>query len=140
MSEVFHLIYASQATIEVTKDVLENILKVARENNSAKQVSGLLLYRLGHFVQLLEGAESEVKKIFEKIKKDSRHRNPIILAEFESQFRLFESWSMGQIQNEAENERLVKKLEFLLKTPLGFQDDMKSQVIDLFRQVNQKVS
>lgn len=138
MSEIFHLVYSSKATSVISKNELEDILKVAREKNSAQEISGLLLHRSGHFIQLLEGDENQVYQIYNRIKKDPRHKDVLILAEFHSQARLFGNWSMGSIQDESENEKIVKKLEQLLGSKLGYQDNMKTQVIQIFRQVNQK--
>jgi hypothetical protein len=138
MSEIFHLVYSSTASIAVTQNVIDDILMVAREKNSAQQISGLLIYRNNHFIQLLEGIEFKVHKIYNKIKKDARHKDQTILAEFHSESRLFERWNMGMVKDENESEKIAGKLELLLKNPLGLKDDMKGQVIEIFRQVNKK--
>jgi hypothetical protein len=138
MSDIFHLVYSSKATIKISTERLEEILKIAREKNEAYGISGLLLYRHGFFIQLLEGNEDQVYKIYNKIKTDSRHQDAFILAEFHSETRLFQNWSMGSIIDKFENERIIKKLESLLKTPIGFKDNMKNQVIEIFQHVNKK--
>ena len=49
----------------------------------------------GRFMQILEGTEVEVGKIFNKIKQDKRHFNVITLKNFIATGRYFESWHMG---------------------------------------------
>jgi hypothetical protein len=53
----YRLIYASSAQRPLEAPELENIANVARSNNARQGISGMLLYKDGHFIQLLEGAE-----------------------------------------------------------------------------------
>ncbi|MCB1801184.1 MAG: BLUF domain-containing protein [Gammaproteobacteria bacterium] len=92
---LIHCIYASAATAEFTPKDLEELLSVARKNNEALGVTGMLLYEKGSFFQILEGAPEAVESLFEKISADKRHSriSKLILEPIEA--RSFANWSMG---------------------------------------------
>ena len=94
--KVFHLVYVSAATHPLDKADLLQMLREARERNQQLGVTGLLLYKDGDFIQLLEGDKATVKALFQdSIRKDPRHRNIQVLIEDEAPKRLFADWSMG---------------------------------------------
>lgn len=94
--KVFHLVYVSAATHPLDKADLLQMLKEARERNQQLGVTGLLLYKDGDFIQLLEGDKATVKALFQdSIRKAPRHRNIQVLIEDEAPKRLFADWSMG---------------------------------------------
>jgi hypothetical protein len=72
-----------------------DILKVSRENNTTRDVTGLLLYKGGNFMQALEGPEDVVMALYEKIKKDPRHKSVSIISKEQIQKRQFPAWEMA---------------------------------------------
>jgi hypothetical protein len=93
---IFQLVYVSAATQNQNYDKMINeILSVAIKFNLKNNITGVLLYRGGIFLQLLEGDEKNVKNLFSKIQKDPRHNNVITLIENTSNSRLFDKWSMA---------------------------------------------
>jgi hypothetical protein len=89
------LAYASAAVAPFDDDSLEALLQVARNRNSARHISGLLLYHQGAFFQILEGGETEVEALFEQIEKDPRHSNSTVILRRDIDQRNFGDWSMG---------------------------------------------
>ena len=89
------LIYISRPTVEVTQDVLLDILNKAQTINHKFKISGLLIFHNGKFMQLLEGGEKEVKDLFEKIQHDPRHSDVRILLETDRPNRCMPLWTMG---------------------------------------------
>jgi len=79
----------------MTDTELTTILVKSRENNLKKNITGMLLYAKGVFMQVLEGAEDVVNEIYEKIILDERHKNMIKLAIGTEDERIFSEWSMG---------------------------------------------
>lgn len=65
---MFRLIYVSSATAPFTEQQLEELLQESRRNNLSADITGMLLYREGKFMQTLEGPEVAVKKLGEKIR------------------------------------------------------------------------
>ena len=93
---VFQLIYRSTANAYFTDDDLILLLRQCRTKNIEKNVTGLLLYGHGSFIQLLEGEEEIVYDLyFNRIAHDSRHRNLVVLHRNFTPKRLFKDWSMA---------------------------------------------
>lgn len=89
------LVYVSAAARPLNADDLKNILTTARENNASLNITGMLLYHDGNFIQVLEGEQETVNTIFEKISRDPRHTNIIRVVQEPIRERLFTGWSMG---------------------------------------------
>lgn len=92
---MYSLTYVSSASTLLTKDQLTAILETARERNSAAQVTGMLLYKDGNFMQVLEGERAIVDKLFQKIRGDARHKGVLVLLAGDVEQRSFPDWSMG---------------------------------------------
>jgi len=93
---LYNLIYRSQAAFPMNDEALIRLLMDCRLKNSQKNISGILLYGYGFFIQLLEGDELDVRSLFyEKILHDSRHSGVKILNEGPSCKRLYPEWSMA---------------------------------------------
>jgi hypothetical protein len=89
------LIYVS-TSIELLNDTeLLDILKVSRVNNTSGEITGMLLYKGGNFMQVLEGPDDAVNGIFEKIKNDPRHKDVSVISREQIQSRQFPSWEMA---------------------------------------------
>jgi hypothetical protein len=89
------LVYISFANRQLSEDELKEILNKSRENNTKLGVTGMLLYRNGFFIQALEGEEATVMSLYEKIKKDERHRSTLMVHVGRISQRSYEDWSMG---------------------------------------------
>jgi len=74
------------------------IVESARRNNSKNEITGMLLYSAGHFMQVLEGDPAAVKATFDVIRQDPRHDSIFILDELRVGRREFGAWSMGYHQ------------------------------------------
>ncbi|MBQ0794492.1 BLUF domain-containing protein [Zhongshania sp.] len=103
------LIYTSCPSKSFKPEDIEKILTVARKNNVAKSVSGLLYFNQSHFLQCLEGSRSAINLIYHKILNDSRHEAPIILDYTEIVERDFPKWEMGYLPETADTRLLYRK-------------------------------
>lgn len=92
---MYKLIYLSSACEIFTEDLLIGMLKKANSYNLKNDISGVLLYIDGDFLQVLEGKQDDVLNLFEKIKKDKRHKSLICVFQKEVKKRQFEKWNMG---------------------------------------------
>ena len=108
-SNHYRLVYASRGAIAHGHGVLEaelrRILESSRRGNPLVQVTGALLFNIDAFAQVLEGHYEAVNTLFEKIAKDKRHRNSVILEAVPVERRAFAHWSMGY-GGRHENERV----------------------------------
>jgi len=89
------LIYVSTSVKLLSDEELLDILKVSRENNSTKDVTGLLLYKGGNFMQVLEGPDEAVEALYKKIEADPRHKDLSVLAREQISNRQFPAWQMA---------------------------------------------
>lgn len=88
------LLYASNTSLDVAEETLQDILSSSRRNNVKGGITGVLLHLEGGFMQVLEGDAGEVSKTFERICKDKRHWKTSVLLDREAP-RAFAEWSMG---------------------------------------------
>ena len=95
-----HLLrYQSTAQLSLTDKDLQALLTKARAFNKLNQISGMLLYRAGQFVQVLEGEEDVLRSLYNKIACDPRHTNVLKLADEPLHQRGFAGWSMAYRQD-----------------------------------------
>jgi hypothetical protein len=92
---MFHLVYVSSAAKPFSQDELVDLLVKARAKNSRLGITGMLLYKGGNFIQLLEGEEAVVHQLFATICQDPRHLGVIVLLDEPAGEPLFGDWSMG---------------------------------------------
>jgi len=94
MNEI-QIVYMSKATGDVDDVELEELLKTSVRNNAAQNISGMLLYTKGSFLQLLEGEVSAVDALIKRIEADTRHHDIQVLVRTSIKQREFRNWSMG---------------------------------------------
>lgn len=94
-STLYSLVYTSTASRPLAKSDLQRILDNARKRNLEEDVTGLLLFTNGNFMQYLEGPEGGVIKIFELIKKSSLHAQIIEVSRKSIAAREYGDWSMA---------------------------------------------
>lgn len=92
---MIQLVYASAATQPMSTNELNALLRRARSKNRLYEVTGMLLYHSGSFLQVLEGPESGIETIYRSIDRDPRHVRPKILSRENIRRREFDGWSMG---------------------------------------------
>jgi hypothetical protein len=96
------LLYVSNTSRDVAPAELDAILAVSRANNPALDVTGLLLYIDGGYLQILEGEERTVHQLYARIAADRRHWEARLMLDRESP-RAFTGWSMGFERPSADN-------------------------------------
>jgi len=89
------LTYVSSATRLFSEQELIQLLKESRARNTHWDISGMLLYKDGNFMQVFEGPDEAVRQLYDNITKDPRHRDVILLREEAIDERQFPDWSMG---------------------------------------------
>ena len=91
------LLYCSVSVApKLTDEDLNHILASARRRNLAEDITGMLIYHRGEFVQILEGENKSVANVYEKfIGSDLRHTAINKVQENTISHRSFHEWSMG---------------------------------------------
>lgn len=120
MEHLSRLLYVSTAKSVVTEDDLQQILESSRKYNREHNITGVLCGSGRHFIQVLEGAESNLIRLYAKILDDPRHHCMLIgLAPIAG--KMFAEWSMGYIQHSQEDIHI--EWQELLKYRLHHDDD-----------------
>ncbi|MFN4100155.1 MAG: BLUF domain-containing protein [Pararhodobacter sp.] len=89
------VIYVSASPSLLPGGDVAELLARSRRRNAAIDVTGLLLYHDGSFLQILEGPAEKVQALFETIRQDTRHRKIITMWSGPVKDRVFPDWSMG---------------------------------------------
>jgi Sensors of blue-light using FAD len=58
--EMFSVVYLSEASVPFSEKDLRELLTKSRENNSELGLTGMLLFKSGNFLQVLEGKKEKV--------------------------------------------------------------------------------
>jgi len=98
--------------------MLEDLLRASREHNASHGISGLLLFRDGCFMQLIEGSADEIRQLYDRIRRDPRHENVTTLDEGPRRERDFPDWSMGFRDLRSPEVRQMPGFSEFLETPL----------------------
>jgi muconolactone delta-isomerase len=126
--EILTIVYASEATEAFNKESLHNLLETARIRNSKLDITGLLLYEDKSFLQVIEGRPSVIKALFNKIKKDSRHKHVAKILEITSHEKSFEEWTMGHGMVTIDELESIEGMSDFFSNQMRFNDLKDTQV------------
>ena len=108
------LVYYSRSLRDMSLMDIQNILKVARENNAEQNICGMLSYESQWFLQALEGDRETVNELFLEIADDPRHDGVIIIGYEYIDQPMFSNWQMGYAANSGVINETLK--EFGMET------------------------
>jgi hypothetical protein len=101
------IVYASRASESFNDAHLIDLLLLSRRNNKRLALSGMLLYRSGYFLQVIEGPEDVLRHRMAVIATDPRHTEVRVLLEETITERMFPAWTMGyEATNEDADDRV----------------------------------
>ncbi len=133
--ELYHIAYVSFSTKELSEHELEELLKVIRRKNEKNGVTGLLLYNDRSFIQVIEGEQEALIKLYNQINKDPRHENIVTLLEEPIKKRAFPDWSMGfRIINNKQAAQIPGYSEFM--TSSNSEELIKDSTREIIRLLN----
>ena len=89
------ILYVSDTASRGNRADLCAILEQSQANNARDGISGLLWWDGEHFLQVFEGPEAQVEACWQRIQRDSRHRNLIVLRDVAVDVRAFGNWTMA---------------------------------------------
>lgn len=89
------LIYGSTASKPMSDEELVDLLKKSHEKNKRLEITGMLLYDDGNFVQVVEGPKEAVESLYQSIQHDPRHQNVMLFVKRDIEARQFGDWEMG---------------------------------------------
>jgi hypothetical protein len=89
------IVYTSKARRDVNDAEIVQIHSTSLINNAQRDITGMLLYAKGTFLQVIEGTVDSISRLMEKISADTRHYDVEVLVRTSIRRREFKNWSMG---------------------------------------------
>ena len=132
---ILRIVYSSRATQGFDSESLLRLLETARENNLRANVSGILLYAEGTFLQVLEGDSEVVESLYDKIEEDRRHHDTRVLLRVEDDVRAFGDWTMGFVKATKELRQSMAGLNDFLSSDLARADIATHETTDRVRKI-----
>jgi hypothetical protein len=93
MEDLIHVVYVSSATPDTSEHDAIKFVNEARKANRKHDVSGMMLYIGGYFLQLLEGESTKVDIVCHTIFGDKREMRMVVREPIPE--REFPEWTMG---------------------------------------------
>ena len=110
-----YLIYTSKATKQIYPQDIHSILNSAINFNIQNNICGMLVFKQGHFFQILEGEKNTIWELFEKrIKQDNRHQSVELVMFEKTKKKIFSDWSMGICNPEFASKECYALKEFFI--------------------------
>lgn len=114
MEPMIRAMYLSRARHRMSSGELSDLLAGARIRNTAHDITGILVYDAGYFIQLVEGPESMVRQLLDNVRRDPRHDEYQLLAQAVADERLFDGWAMDaahlEFMDDARHTSLRRRL------------------------------
>lgn len=94
---LLRLVYRSRSTLHPDNvEELDKIFHTSIKNNARNQLSGCLAHPDGHFVQVIEGYQTQVELLLAELQADARHADLVVLGRWVTPARLFSGWAMAR--------------------------------------------
>lgn len=117
------IIYVSKVKNPLNQDQLALLADFSAKNNNENQITGLLAFNGEHFMQLIEGETSRIEYLLERIERDQRHSDLVVIRRKEGQARECPAWSMRYyifpLKGIGSAEEIFKSM------PANFQNDTR---------------
>lgn len=101
--------YISNAISLLKENELQQLFQQSISNNTQQGITGILLYREGTFLQILEGNEHKIHSLYSTIERDDRHNHVSKILDREITSRLFNNYETGfsTLNNDEDLNRLT---------------------------------
>lgn len=90
---MYTICYVSKGKDDLTTDDLEQLFGYTLQYNTEHNITGILLYRSGSFLQVLEGEKEILIPIFGRIQEDPRHKEIFTILKGPSKKRIFADYA-----------------------------------------------
>lgn len=134
---ITYIVYLSYMTKNYTIEEMNELLDSFRRNNEIHDITGLMLYKDGNVIQLIEGKEDDVLKLYNNISNDKTHIHIIKLLHKQAENRMFSDWKMGFVNYNKTTENSYGFTKFLSEIKSDLCDDDKiMSLFKLFKHLN----
>ena len=116
---LYSICFISNSVRLLQDDELEAFLAISKVHNLVRNITGILLYNEGTFLEVMEGKYVDISVLISKIQRDPRHNNITVMIDQEISNRLFDSFQTGILSSD--NEAKKEMLEFKKQLPKASQ-------------------
>jgi hypothetical protein len=132
-----NIVYVSTSVKLMHENQLLDILHNSRLHNAALNISGVLLYSDGMFIQVLEGKDTVIDALYARIQADQRHKNIIKIIDEPIIEKSFGQWLMGfAVTDSKKTEKLLGYLRSINELDLTGSNSMAVDAIKTFIETN----
>ena len=132
-----NIVYVSTAVKLMHENQLLDILHNSRLHNAALNISGVLLYSEGTFIQVLEGKDTVIDALYSRIQADQRHKNIITIIDEPIVEKGFGQWLMGfAVTDSKKTEKLLGYLTSISELDLNNDNSPAVAAIKTFIETN----
>lgn len=107
---------------------LSDIISVSRRHNPELQITGIISYRQGQYLQVLEGPDTAVDRLMSKIGADPRHEDLWVFLDKDVIKRSFENWSVSVFDFVDQGTFFETFIENNKSTLNSFDEQQKSRI------------
>ena len=108
--------YVSRSSREMTEEEIVELGRVSVFNNRRDEITGILVEASGLFFQVIEGEDSVVDALYDRILADDRHTEMLLLnVQRDIERRLFPAWAMKTVRLGPHDERTAA-IKLLIET------------------------
>jgi hypothetical protein len=139
MKNLIQLVYISRSTFtpsNPTNAIEPNVARIllkSRINNKNNNLVGVLYFGEGCFFQCLQGEETAVDSLYEKLLKDDRHTDLKILTKKPIDCLSFSQWNMKYVPLEKPMRQLLQSHGHDIFDPYQFNDEMTQSTLTLLQ-------
>ncbi len=109
------VVYTSRLSEQVSDipAVLNEIITQSQQNNLAVDVTGAMIFQNGQIIQVIEGEDGTLDKLYARITKDVRHTHITRLYCQPIRARAFKQWSMQAISITVEESFTTETIQLV---------------------------
>ncbi len=106
LKDLVHLSYCSHVQSPIGQAELDRILEASQRNNQRDDITGLLTFSGEVFVQFIEGPPEALRGLMDRLQRDPRHSDIIILSEGSDHERILAGWDMELVTRQEAHQVL----------------------------------
>ena len=128
VEQIVSVVYVSSDSKRMSEEEMAELLRAARRNNEQLGITGMLLYRDGNFLQVLEGPAAAVDRVLGEIKLDPRHDGVITMSRKSIDERQFAEWplafrDMSRVCDESADEESQEGAQMVFRLLRQFREE-----------------
>lgn len=128
------LTYTSLASLDLSDQDLSAILQTARQMNALNAITGLLIFNGTHFLQVIEGPETSIGELMDRLRRDDRHHHVEVREEYYADELSFPDWTMELVR--VQSSYFEAKSAVTLALPKALPSAISDRILRMTEQIS----